>query len=159
MVYRGNPWGHGHDDAHEDEEDHEGEEDHEEEGGIVLDEQTRWDAFTYIHEPIAGIDVMRGFVTVTDYAYDELEPSGEVGVSFDNETTEARLEIVHNTVGRFDGAFGFQYVDSEFSAVGEEALHQQTSKNLCISDRRLARRESDAGNGRTSRFGGADASE
>ena len=57
-----------------------------------------------------------------DYEHSEVEPSGEVGTVFDNEAMETRIEAVHTEVAGWRGAFGLQYVDREFSAVGAEAF-------------------------------------
>jgi iron complex outermembrane receptor protein len=125
---------HSHDDEHEEEleeahDDHDHMED--EEGGIRLDlEQTRYDALVHLHDPLPGIEVARGFLTVTEYAHKELEPGGGIGVEFDSDTTEARVELVHNPVGNFDGAVGLQYINNEFSAVGEEAYVVPTDVEL-----------------------------
>jgi len=116
-----------HDEAHEGEhEEAHDEEDHDhagEEGeGIRLDlEQTRYDALLHLHDPLPGISVVRGFLTRTEYMHREIESGGGIGVEFDSETTEARIELVHKPLGNFDGALGLQYIDNAFSAVGEEA--------------------------------------
>jgi iron complex outermembrane receptor protein len=117
-----------HDEDHD--EDHEGEEheeheheEGEEEGGITLDvEQTRYDAALHWHEPMAGLEVVRGFLTYTDYEHKEIEGSGEVGTTYANETWEGRLELVHETMANFHGVFGLQVKSGEFSALGEEAF-------------------------------------
>jgi iron complex outermembrane recepter protein len=107
------------DDGHDDEE-HEGEGHGED---ITLDvEQTRYDAALHWHEPLAFLEVFRGFLTYTDYEHAEIEGSGEVGTLYSNESWEGRLELVHNPVGNFHGVFGLQAVESEFSALGEEAF-------------------------------------
>ncbi len=120
-----------HEHEEEEGEEHEGEEhgeeEEEEEGGISLDiEQTRYDAALHWHSPIDALEVMRGFITYTDYEHAEIEGSGEVGTQFDRETWEGRLEMVHRRFGNFDGVFGLQAVSDEFSAVGEEAYIPQT---------------------------------
>lgn len=120
-----------HDDHHDDhdedhDEDHEGEEEH---GDITLEvEQTRYDTALHWHEPIAALDVMRGFLTYTDYEHSEIEGSGEVGTVYSNETWEGRLELVHQPIGNFHGVLGLQAIDSEFSAIGEEAFIPLTEK-------------------------------
>ena len=120
---------HAHEEEHEHEE-HEGEdheEEEEEEGGISLDiEQTRYDAALHWHEPIAALEVMRGFLTYTDYEHAEIEGSGEVGTEFSNETWEGRLEAVHQQMGGFHGVLGLQASTGKFSAIGEEAYIPET---------------------------------
>ncbi|MEM9254001.1 MAG: TonB-dependent receptor [Pseudomonadota bacterium] len=123
--------GHGHeheeeDEEHEDEEEHEHEEEEEEEGGVRIDlEQTRYDGNLHLHD-LGFVDVVRGFLTYTDYQHEEIEGSGEVGTRFENDTWESRLEAVHKEVGNFHGVFGLQYNVGEFSTVGEEAYIPKT---------------------------------
>jgi iron complex outermembrane recepter protein len=122
--------GHGeeeHEDEHEDEHEEEHEDEHEDEHGhgdeLSIDlEQTRYDAALHWHEPLAGLEVARGFLTYTDYEHAEIEGSGEIGTEYSNETWEGRLEIVHQPRGNLHGVFGLQLVEGEFSALGEEAF-------------------------------------
>ncbi|MBE9540376.1 MAG: TonB-dependent receptor [Proteobacteria bacterium] len=107
--------------AHE----HEGDEDFEahEEGDIRLDvEQTRYDAALHWHDPFAGAEIFRGFLSYTDYQHAEIEGSGEIGTLYSNETTEARLELVHDEIVDLHGVFGLQLKSGEFSAIGEESF-------------------------------------
>lgn len=124
---------HEHEDEEEDHAEHEGEdheEEEEEEGGISLDiEQTRYDAALHWHEPIAALEVVRGFLTYTDYEHAEIEGSGEVGTEFSNETWEGRLEAVHQHIGGFHGVVGLQAASGEFSAIGEEAYIPETESS------------------------------
>lgn len=109
------------DDIDEHEDEHEEEHGHGDELSIDL-EQTRYDAALHWHEPLAGLEVARGFLTYTDYEHAEIEGSGEIGTEYSNETWEGRLEIVHQPRGNFHGVFGLQIVEGEFSALGEEAF-------------------------------------
>jgi iron complex outermembrane receptor protein len=120
--------GHGHgEEAHDEEhesEDHDAvleEEGHGENIDIDL-EQTRYDAALHWHDPLAGLEVFRGFLTYTDYEHAEIEGSGEVGTVYSNESWEGRLEVVHQPLGKFHGVFGLQLQAGEFSALGEEAF-------------------------------------
>lgn len=135
--------GHGHgEEEHDDEdhveefgEEHEGDEheEHDEEGhgeDISIDlEQTRYDVGLHWHEPFAGLDVFRGFLTYTDYEHSEIEGSGEVGTTYSNDSWEGRLELVHEPIGDFHGVFGLQLHSGEFSALGEEAFIPVTDSN------------------------------
>jgi iron complex outermembrane receptor protein len=56
-----------------------------------------------------------------DYEHVELEGE-ETGTRFTNEAWEARLELVHRSVGAWSGAFGVQVTDRQFAAIGEEAF-------------------------------------
>lgn len=58
-----------------------------------------------------------------DYQHNEIEPSGEIGTTFDNDAWEARLELTHAMLaGRWRGALGAQITRRDFSAIGEEAF-------------------------------------
>ena len=116
--------GHGHE--HEEEEGAEEEAGEEEEENPFIDlEQTRIDVR-------GGVTVNNGFLTdiigtlaVVDYEHTEFEAPGEAGTVFTNEGVEGRVEFDHVIAG-FEGAFGVQYADREFSAVGEEAFISPT---------------------------------
>lgn len=62
----------------------------------------------------------------TDYQHTEFEGS-ETGTRFFSNTFEMRLEAVQNQWQGWDGAFGIQYVDSDFEAIGEEAFVPPTA--------------------------------
>lgn len=97
---------------------------------IRLDvEQTRYDAALHLHDPVNGVEVVRGFLTYTDYQHAEIEGNGEIGTRFDNETWEARLELVHAPIASFHGVVGMQLKDNKFSALGEEAFVPPTESS------------------------------
>ena len=111
--------------GHHEEEDHPDDDDE----NIRIDvEQTRYDAAVHLHQPLAGIDVFRGFLTYTDYAHVELEGS-EIGTRYDNESWETRLEMVHTPFGEFHGSLGLQASGGKFSAIGEEAFIPATESS------------------------------
>ena len=93
----------------------------EDEGGVRIDMDQRRS------EVRAGIDDIGPFASArlklanTQYEHVELE-GGEVGTSFDNDATEARLELVHLPIAGWNGAFGAQWGKRDFQAVGEEAF-------------------------------------
>ena len=123
------PGSHGHEE-HEEEEGEEGEE-HEEEGEefIRIDlEQTRYDAMLHLHDPADWVEVIRGFVTYTDYEHQELEGS-ETGTEFERDTWETRLELVHQAILGAHGVVGLQWREDEFEAVGEEAYVPKTDSS------------------------------
>ncbi len=119
---------------HEDEDDHEEEEHDEEEhlghgDGVIIDmEQTRYDASLHLHDALPGVEVLRAFLTRTEYAHDEVEAEGEIGTRYANDTWEGRLELVHQPVGGLHGVVGLQAVSGEFSALGEEAFIPPTEQ-------------------------------
>lgn len=111
----GLPGGHGHEEGEEEEEE-------EEEGNPVLDlGQTRFDFELGVVNPFPSINSLNVRLGVNDYAHEEIEPSGEVATQFTNEAYELRTELVYET-SAWNGAFGFQHTDREFSAVGEESF-------------------------------------
>ncbi|HJR71307.1 MAG TPA: TonB-dependent receptor [Gammaproteobacteria bacterium] len=67
---------------------------------------------------IEGLNVRVG---INDYEHVELEGDA-IGTQFTNDATELRLELLHRTAGRWNGAFGVQLGEREFAAVGEEAF-------------------------------------
>jgi iron complex outermembrane receptor protein len=83
--------------------------------------QTRVDAFAGWIDPLPSISELRWRIGLSDYAHDELE-DGDVGTTFKNRGFETRLELVHEPVGIFEGAFGIQASQSRFSAIGDEAF-------------------------------------
>ncbi len=148
------PGAHGHHDEDEHDEDHEDDhdEEHEEDGhdedhdedhdeheegeedNIRLDiEQVRYDLRGAIlpHNVSKDhvIESYRWALSYSDYEHDEIEGNGEIGTTFSNEAYEGRLELVHRELAGFHGALGFQFVSSEFSAIGEEAFIPQTDIN------------------------------
>jgi iron complex outermembrane receptor protein len=113
--------GHGHHEHHEEGE--EEEEEHEEEEEIVrIDlEQTRVDlkgGWLGVSDGIQAINLRFG---INEYEHVELEGE-EIGTRFSNDAWEGRLEFVHAPWGRWNGAFGLQLSEREFSAIGAEAF-------------------------------------
>lgn len=113
-----------HEEGEEEGEDHDEHEDEEgEEDGIrLVVEQTRYDGALHWHNPAKGLEVLRTFLTYTDYEHAEIESDGAIGTVFSNETFEGRLELVHETLGPFHGVVGLQVKEGSFSAIGEEAF-------------------------------------
>jgi iron complex outermembrane recepter protein len=61
----------------------------------------------------------------TDYKHVELD-DGAPATTFLNKSYESRLELEHQPIGVVQGVLGFQSVNSQFSALGEEALVPST---------------------------------
>ena len=110
--------------AHGHEEEEGVEEEEEEEEIIRLDlEQTRVDVkgeynFDGLFENV------KASLTSNDYSHTELEGS-EIGTVFNNEGLEFRVNAKHRPIDIGEGlvgSVGFQYIDRDFSAVGEEAF-------------------------------------
>jgi iron complex outermembrane receptor protein len=87
---------------------------------IDLD-QRRWDLHGELREPAQGFRAARLQFGSADYLHRELE-GDEVGTTFTNRAVEGRLELLHEPVGGFEGALGFQYGRSDFAAAGDEAF-------------------------------------
>ncbi len=104
--------------AHEEEGEEEGEE---EEEIIRIDlDQTRFD--------VRGEREFAGFIenlsfraALNDYQHVELE-GPEVGTRYDNRGIDSRIELRHAAIGDLVGAFGLQFKELDFNAVGEEAF-------------------------------------
>ncbi|MFT5003699.1 MAG: iron complex outermembrane receptor protein [Flavobacteriales bacterium] len=60
-------------------------------------------------------------VGYTDYRHTEVE-LGLVGTTFDNESLEARVELLHQDFLDWRGGLSVHYKQSDFTAVGEEAF-------------------------------------
>ncbi len=119
----GSPAPHGHAEDHvEDHEDEDEGEHHAGEEAVRIDlKQTRVDAkgeLTNLDGVISGAKLRFSY---GDYEHRELV-GAETGTVFTNEGWEGRLEFVHAPLGQFAGAFGIQYRDRAFSAVGDEAF-------------------------------------
>ena len=113
----GIPGGH-----HEEEEGEEEEEEEEEEGGVFIElDQTRVDlnAGWEFGGPIEKVQIFAGYA---DYEHVEFEGPGEVGTIFTNEGFEVRAEAIQAARGNWKAAYGVQYRERDFSAVGEEAF-------------------------------------
>ena len=127
-----------HGDEHDDEDEHGEEhgEEHEEEGEefVRLDmEQTRYDLKGEYRFEDGFLERVQASVNYTDYEHVELEiePDGAavIGTVFSNEGYEARVTATHSPIGRWEGVWGFQFSDTEFSALGEEAFIPETDSN------------------------------
>lgn len=111
--------------AHEHEEgDPDEEEEHEQEYVRIDMEQYRVDVQGGVRD-VGSFRNVNVRLAYTDYRHQELE-GRETGTRFDSDTFELRAEAVQNTWRGWDGAFGMQYVNNEFNAVGEEAFVPQT---------------------------------
>ncbi|WP_372761657.1 TonB-dependent receptor [Pseudoalteromonas sp.] len=113
---------HGHEHAHDHaaEEEHHDEQSHEETPVYAQLEQDRWQAlisYALHNNWVETINLRLGY---TDYTHSEIE-HGEVGTTFKNNTTEARLNVEHR-LADWHGMVGYHYSDSDYDANGEEAF-------------------------------------
>lgn len=133
--------------AHEHE--HE-EEEEEEEGNPVLElKQTRIDLEAGLANPFRGFESLNVRIGINDYEHQEIEPDGDVATLFENKAWEARVELMHEPIAGWRGAFGLQYTDRDFSAVGEEAfiapVQTQSLGGFWVGERNFDRFELEAG--------------
>ncbi|HSG65827.1 MAG TPA: TonB-dependent receptor, partial [Gammaproteobacteria bacterium] len=84
-------------------------------------DQRRFDVKGGWTNPTGALDAINLRIGVNDYAHQEIE-GAELGTLFENHAYEGRLEFVHAPWGDWDGAFGVQFGEREFSATGEEAF-------------------------------------
>ena len=118
--------GHHHEEEHEGDEHDEGEDEHEheEEEVVVIDLNKR----TYNLKGLHNFADSNGFLTqlrfnfsTTGYEHVEFE-GDEIGTVFSNDANETRIELIHNSILGFSGAFGLQLKNRDFSAIGDEAF-------------------------------------
>jgi iron complex outermembrane receptor protein len=83
--------------------------------------QRRWDFRGAFHSPASWIKEIDYKFGHSDYAHTEFE-GAERGTEFLIEGYNGRAEVLHEKLGPFEGAFGFETQDSEFSALGAEAF-------------------------------------
>jgi len=109
---------------HEDEE--HGAEPEESEAGVSLAvSQKRWDLAGDRH--FDGVfELLRWRVAYSDYQHQEIEANGDVGTTFNKEAWAGRLELAHRPFsgwgGDWHGVVGLQWLDADFSALGEESF-------------------------------------
>lgn len=119
----GLPGGHGHEEEHEEEEHGHEEEEHEEATAPVLDlKQTRIDIEAGIESPWQGVESINIRAGINDYQHQEIEPSGEVATSIENQAWESRIELSHSPINQWRGVLGLQSSYRDFSVEGAEAF-------------------------------------
>ncbi len=84
-------------------------------------DQTRIDAKAGWNSPFAGIERVNFALGRNDYEHVELTPDG-VGTRFTNDAYEGRIELEHVAIADWRGAFGLQFGNRDFAAIGEEAF-------------------------------------
>lgn len=91
--------------------------------GVRIDmQQTRLDLRGLLYEPLAGFDRLETRIGINRYEHREIEPSGEIGTTFDVREAEARVELSHLPLAQWVGVSGVQLKHRDFEAVGEEAF-------------------------------------
>lgn len=89
-------------------------------------EQTKYDFRAGLDQPFEFAESLRLKFGYTDYRHTEME-GGVPGTTWLNESFENRLELVHKPLGPLRGTVGFQSVNSDFKAYGEEAVVPQST--------------------------------
>lgn len=119
----GSDWHCGGHDDHDDDDDH----NHDEHGSVpyVDMRQKRWDLRGELSDPLPGFELARLRIGHSDYQHKEIE-GGEVGTRFNNDATDARLELTHQPLFGWRGVVGAQTLRRDFEALGEEAYVPQT---------------------------------
>ncbi len=108
-------------DGHDDHDDDDGHAAHGA-GAVRIDMvQDRVELKAGVYEPLPFLQSLELHGSYSDYAHAELE-DGVVGTRFASEGYEARIEAVQQTLAGWDGVFGLQLGQTDFSAVGEEAF-------------------------------------
>ena len=110
----------GHSHGHEDHED-ETEEEHAAHLVTGEMEQTRYQMLselTLTNDFFTGVNTKIAF---TDYEHSEVE-GGVVGTTFKNETLQAKADLLLAEFGDWHGALSFEYKNTDFEAVGDEAF-------------------------------------
>ncbi|MGQ8364203.1 TonB-dependent receptor [Glaciecola sp. 1036] len=102
-------------------EEHEGEEEGEEEAVVLDMKQTRYQTQASYQPGSDTFSAINFAGAYTDYEHVEIE-NGAPGTSFQNQTTEMRVEALHRHWYDWRGGFSVHYKQSDFKAVGEEAF-------------------------------------
>jgi iron complex outermembrane receptor protein len=96
--------------------------------GIVAEEDVRidmksdrWDIASEFTDLGTIINRVKFRLSHTDYEHKELEGS-EVGTTFENRGIQGSLEAGHAPVAGLNGVIGYQFSDTDFSALGDEAF-------------------------------------
>jgi iron complex outermembrane receptor protein len=83
--------------------------------------QTKYDFKGQLNKPFALAEELRLKFGYTDYKHVELD-DGVPATTFTNQSYESRLELQHQPLGIVKGVLGLQTVNSQFAALGAEAL-------------------------------------
>ena len=81
----------------------------------------RWDIASEFRELNSVISRIKMRYAHTDYQHQEIE-DGAIGTTFTNKGGEGSVELGHAKLGDLDGVWGWQFQNSRFAALGEEAF-------------------------------------
>lgn len=82
--------------------------------------QKRWDLRGELSEPLRGFELAKLRAAHSNYRHNEVE-DGAVATRFDNDASDARLELTHAPLLGWHGVLGGQTLHRDFKASGEEA--------------------------------------
>jgi len=97
------------------------------EGPFLDMDQTRLDLRSEYEMKSDSVESVKFALASNSYEHKEIEETGEVATTFDNDQWQARLEAVHSPLAGFRGALGMQLDYRDLSAEGEEAFIAPTS--------------------------------
>jgi iron complex outermembrane receptor protein len=83
--------------------------------------QSKYDLKAQLNKPLAIADTLKFKFAYTDYQHQELE-NAIPATTFLNKSYESRLELQHKAIGQLTGVWGFQSLNTEFSALGAETI-------------------------------------
>lgn len=67
------------------------------------------------------VNRVKARMAYTDYQHQEIE-DGAVGTTFKNAGVEGSIEMSHAKIGNLEGVLGFQFQNTDFEALGDEAF-------------------------------------
>lgn len=83
--------------------------------------QERWQFLSELNFDNTVIKSLNTKIGYTDYSHSEIE-SNVVGTTFDNDSLEARIELLHQDFLAWRGGLSVHYKQSDFTAIGAEAF-------------------------------------
>jgi iron complex outermembrane receptor protein len=96
--------------------------------GVVAEEDVRidmnserWELASEFKDLGSIINRVKFRMAHTDYEHKELE-GAEVGTTFTNRGLEGALEFGHSNIGHVQGVLGYQFSNTNFAALGDEAF-------------------------------------
>jgi iron complex outermembrane receptor protein len=96
--------------------------------GVVAEEDVRidmnserWELASEFKDLGSIVNRVKFRMAHTDYEHKELEGT-EVGTTFTNRGLEGSLELGHTNVGPLQGVLGYQFSNTNFAALGDEAF-------------------------------------
>jgi iron complex outermembrane receptor protein len=91
--------------------------------------QRRWDFQGAFFQPSSAIKEINYKLGWSDYAHTEFEGTAP-GTEFEIQGFDARAELIHEKLGPFEGAVGFESQHNTFSALGDEAFLPEVETNV-----------------------------